>query len=494
MTRIPVLALAAALVMVLGVVPSRAQNAYITNQTDGTVSVIDTATGTVVGSPITVGAEPIGAAVTPDGSAVYVANNDSSTVSVISTATNAVIAVSDPSQKISIPFGVAVTADGSTAYVTNQGTNSIAVISTANNTVTGTISDPSFNQPSGVAVTPDGSQVYVTNRGTDTVSVIATATNAVSAITVGSEPSGVAVTPDGSTVYVANSSSSSVSVIATATNTVTGSPITVGHSPYGVAVTPDGTTVYVGNQGSNTVSAIDTATTTVTPISGGSGGFSLPSGVAVTPNGSQVYVTNYINANVSVIATASNTVIGNPISVGHGPQTIGQFIVPAHTLTVREAGTGSGQVTSGPVGINCDAGNTQCAFRFAGGTQVTLIASAAAGSTFSGWSGGGCSGTGTCVVTLKANTTVTASFAAQDFTLSVSTVGRGVVGSAPAGIDCGKTCRARFAAGTKVGLEAFPDSGWEFDEWRGACHGKNKHDCHVTMDAAEGVIAKFEKM
>ena len=80
------------------------------------------------------------------------------------------------------------------------------------------------------------------------------------------------------------------------------------------------------------------------------------------------------------------------------------------------------------------------------------------------------------------------------FTLSVSTVGHGKVKSSPAGIECGATCSASFAAGTKVGLEAFPDSGWEFDEWRGACHGKNKHDCHVTMDAAEGVIAKFEKM
>jgi YVTN family beta-propeller protein len=66
---------------------ARAQNAYITNASDGTVSVIATTTNTVVGSPITVGATPRGVAVTPDGSKVYVANQGSSTVSVIATAT-----------------------------------------------------------------------------------------------------------------------------------------------------------------------------------------------------------------------------------------------------------------------------------------------------------------------------------------------------------------------------------------------------------------------
>ena len=44
------------------------------NQT-GLVSVIATATDTVVGSPIAVGINPSGVAVSPDGSKVYIANN-----------------------------------------------------------------------------------------------------------------------------------------------------------------------------------------------------------------------------------------------------------------------------------------------------------------------------------------------------------------------------------------------------------------------------------
>ncbi len=72
--------------------------------------------------------------------------------------------------------------------------------------------------------------------------------------------------------------------------------------------------------------------------------------------------------------------------------------VPQQTLTVNKTGTGSGTVTSSPAGINC--GST-CRAQFTQGTVVTLTASPTAGSTFTGWSGGGCSGTGTCQVTLE---------------------------------------------------------------------------------------------
>jgi YVTN family beta-propeller protein len=68
---------------------------YVANFGDSTVSVIATATNTVIGSPILVGGNirsvPVGLAVTPDGSKVYVANSGDSTVSVIATASDTVI-------------------------------------------------------------------------------------------------------------------------------------------------------------------------------------------------------------------------------------------------------------------------------------------------------------------------------------------------------------------------------------------------------------------
>ncbi len=80
---------------------------------------------------------------------------------------------------------------------------------------------------------------------------------------------------------------------------------------------------------------------------------------------------------------------------------------PSETLTVSRGGTGSGSVTSSPSGIDC--GST-CSFDFAYNAAVTLTALPAAGSTFTGWSGGGCSGTGTCSVTMNQVESVTATF------------------------------------------------------------------------------------
>ena len=49
--------------------------AYISNNLSNNVSVIDTATNTVIGSPIPVGTSPISVAVNPAGTRIYVANH-----------------------------------------------------------------------------------------------------------------------------------------------------------------------------------------------------------------------------------------------------------------------------------------------------------------------------------------------------------------------------------------------------------------------------------
>ncbi|MFD4620355.1 YncE family protein, partial [Streptomyces sp. NPDC058475] len=79
--------LAGMVVPLAAATPAAAQDntfAYVTNDSSGTVSVIDTATNTVTAT-IPVGTAPQGVALTPDGTRVYVTNSGSDTVSVIDT-------------------------------------------------------------------------------------------------------------------------------------------------------------------------------------------------------------------------------------------------------------------------------------------------------------------------------------------------------------------------------------------------------------------------
>jgi List-Bact-rpt repeat protein len=158
------------------------------------------------------------------------------------------------------------------------------------------------------------------------------------------------------------------------------------------------------------------------------------------------------------------------------------------TLTVTTSGAGSGTVSSSPAGINC---GPTCVASYPTGTQVTLTATPAAGSTFTGWSGGGCTGTGTCVATMSADTTVTAGFVVQSFALTVNTsgTGTGTVTSAPTGINCGSTCSTSFSFNTQVTLTATAATGSTFTGWSGACSGTGS--CVVTMNAAKTVTANF---
>ena len=323
---------------------------YVANLGSNTVSVIDTASNTVTDT-IPVGGPPAGVAVSPDGSRVYVVNQCGSstcngTVLVIDTATGQV--TGSPIPVGNIPVGVAVSPDGSRVYVTHL-SNTVSVIDTANDTVTATI--PVGNFPKGVAVSPDGSRVYVANNSSGTVSVIDTASNTVTdTISVGNSPVGVAVSPDGSRVYVANAGSDTVSVIDTANNTVTAT-IGVGLDPQGVAVSPDGSRVYVANFNSNTVSVIDTASdSVVTTITVGTNPLSLgafvgPGALIATnssgsgPEGEQISGTVPTLTNSTGCAT-SDTVLQEP----------------AHGTLVFDSGTGAYTYTpSSPTYVGPDA-------------------------------------------------------------------------------------------------------------------------------------------
>lgn len=156
-------------------------------------------------------------------------------------------------------------------------------------------------------------------------------------------------------------------------------------------------------------------------------------------------------------------------------------------LTVAAGGSGSGTVTGGA--ISCPG---TCETSEWLGDAVTLSATPNSGSTFTGWSGGGCGGTGECEVTMDGAQEVTASFAALpppvNSVLTVTVAGQGKVGGG--GIDCPGACAVSKAFGSTITLTAAPAAGWAFAGWDGAgCSGTGQ--CAVTLSGDREVSATF---
>lgn len=300
--------------------------AFVTNQGSDDVTVIETTNNTIVGGPIPVGNGPERIGFTPNGAFAYIANFNSNFVSVINTSTLAVT---------SVPMGVAgcrgigVTPNGDSVYVTRPVGNSVYVISTATNAVSGPFPAGTAPQYVQVANTANGVYAYVASQGSDTVTVLDTSNNGIVAsipIGAGTDPSSLAIgnTGNGLFVYVANFTSNTVSVINTATNsTVTTIPIGAMTSPSAVAFSPDGNFVYVANSQSNDVAVIDTQTNTLIagagfpiPVGNFPFGIAIPQGLGPVSGLSGVQIKNRFLTQVDLVnvitwqADADSIVIG----------------------------------------------------------------------------------------------------------------------------------------------------------------------------------------
>jgi YD repeat-containing protein len=155
---------------------------------------------------------------------------------------------------------------------------------------------------------------------------------------------------------------------------------------------------------------------TVAKAGGGTGTVtSSPAGINCGGDCTEIY-------SLGTVATLTSS--SNPNSYfagwsGSGCSGIGNCIVTMNTditvtatfkipkLAVTKSGNGTGTVTSSPAGINC---GTDCEEFFNRGTAVVLGPFPTSDSYFYGWSGGGCTGTGNCNITMNNDTTVTASF------------------------------------------------------------------------------------
>jgi YVTN family beta-propeller protein len=170
-------------------------------------------------STINVGNSPNGVSVNPNTNKAYVANNYDNTVSVIDGGTNKVVATLPgteiPPAGITVgnsPQDVSVNPDTNKAYVANYDDNTVSVIDGRTNKVLSTINVG--NTPYGVSVNPDTNMAYVANRNNGTVSVINGETNSViTNINVGRLPNDVKINPLTNLAYVSNEQDNTISVI-----------------------------------------------------------------------------------------------------------------------------------------------------------------------------------------------------------------------------------------------------------------------------------------
>lgn len=193
---------------------------------------------------------PQGLALSPDGTLLAVSSGSSSgRVSLISTASGTVVTPIDMPAGIA-PLGVAFNPSGDQLHVAAADIAN----GTANNLKTFDLAGAPFGSdvpvgalPTAVAVSPDGARIVVTNKGGNTVTLHNADTASTTTHNAGMAPTGVAFSPDGLRIYVANRDSNSVSVL-DANGAQAALPVALSRSaPIAVAVNAQGTAAYAGN-------------------------------------------------------------------------------------------------------------------------------------------------------------------------------------------------------------------------------------------------------
>jgi YVTN family beta-propeller protein len=286
--------------------------AFVSNYNDGTLSVVDLATLTVIGT-VPVGTHPRRLVVNSATNRVYVVNDNApGTVTVVETGAYGIVAtipVGDNPRTLDADFGARQ------LFVANHTGNSVSIIDTLTNLVVTTV--PVGSGPRSPTVNAAIDKVYVPNFNDGTVSVIDTLTRTViKTITVGNGPQYGAVDGLHDKVYVNNVTDRTISVIDSATDSVIKTlPSGVGTDDNFGHVNHVYGRYYLPNATDKTLTIVDTDTDTVaaTPAVG-----TNPIQVVTDANGGNVYVVNQGSNSVSILDASSETVLGS-FGAGIGP-------------------------------------------------------------------------------------------------------------------------------------------------------------------------------
>ena len=281
--------------------------AFVTNERDGTITVIDTKTDRVVSS-INVGGRPRGIHLNAARDRIWVAisypSNESRKDKVAEFDFDGKL-ISDYEVGTD-PENFVLDKNGSRLYIANEDAGTASITDVQSNRVIATM--PVGLEPEGAAMSPDGRWVYITSETSSTVTVIDTQTGQVAkTFMVGARPREAAFTSDSARAYVTAENGNVISVVNTKDHSVVKTiELPRGDSaaqlkPKGVVVSADGKRVYVATGRGNSVAVIDgERLTLITLIPVGK----RPWGIALTPDGRKLYTANGVSNDVSVIDPA----------------------------------------------------------------------------------------------------------------------------------------------------------------------------------------------
>jgi PQQ-dependent catabolism-associated beta-propeller protein len=296
--------------------------AFVTNERDGTITVIDTSIDRVY-STIKVGGRLRGIRLSLDKTRIWVAisyptnqSQGEDKIAELDLRGNVIAkyeAGTDPENFV-------VDDKATRLYIANEDAGTASITDVKANRVIASM--PVGLEPEGTAMTPDGRWVYITSEASSTVSVIDTQSGqVVKQFLVGARPREAVFTSDSARAYITAENGNVVSVVDTRDHSIVKTvelPRVDGAAqlkPKGVVVSPDGKRVYVATGRGNSVAVIDgEQLTLVTLIPVGQ----RPWGIALTPDGRKLYTANVLSNDVTVIDTATNKVIAT-VKAGDGP-------------------------------------------------------------------------------------------------------------------------------------------------------------------------------
>jgi gliding motility-associated-like protein len=349
------------------VTPVLAGLAYVTNNTDNTVSVINTLTNTLDTTISGLPRYPSNEILSPNDSELYVLDFNSQYISVINTITNKLVKnfmIPETPYPAKFPYEMAVNPEGTRLYLVDVGDGVLFVL----DALTGKqILQENTNglYPSEIIFSNSGNlfyigedhgingSIYVFNAGSNTQSGQINLPTAFGSPVYGLPPEpysyiNMVSSPDSTRLYTGGD----------VVNTVTQKWITTlktGYAgmgvPGAVAISPDGKQLYVIITGIGTQSAIQVFNTTTYAMTASINfvqSQGTPSGLCINPDGAYLYVSMTGTNMLMLINTLTNTIVTS-IPVGNSPEINANCVKPGGcfgdpiTFTIT--------VTPGPVPI-----------------------------------------------------------------------------------------------------------------------------------------------